>query len=111
MFFKMTKQIVEISRGVYDHRNPERSVKKLEGLNEEVVKAISEEKQEPEWILQKRLNALKIFLEKPLPKWGPDLTTLDFQKIRYYLKPEERKNMNKWEDVPDYIKQTFEEFI
>ncbi|MBI4154888.1 Fe-S cluster assembly protein SufB [Candidatus Woesearchaeota archaeon] len=104
----MTEQIVEISREIYDHRNPERSVKKLEGLNEEVVKAISEEKQEPEWMLSKRLNALRIFLEKPIPKWGPDLSTLDFQKIRYYLKPEERKNMNKWEDVPNYIKKTFE---
>lgn len=102
------KQVLEISREMYDHKNPERSVKKLEGLNEDVVIAISEEKQEPEWMLTKRLQALKLFLEKSIPKWGPDLSKLDFQKIRYYMKADEKTHMNKWEDVPEDIKKTFE---
>jgi len=102
------KQILEISREMYDHKNPERSVKKLEGLNGDVVRAISEEKQEPEWMLSKRLKALKLFLERPMPKWGPDLSKLDFEKIRYYMKADEKTHMNKWEDVPEDIKKTFE---
>ncbi len=102
------KQILEISREMYDHKNPEKVFKKLDGLNKDVVRAISDEKKEPEWMLNKRLEALRIFLDKPIPRWGPDLSRLDFNKIRYYLKAEEKTHMNKWEDVPEYIKKTFE---
>ncbi len=102
------KQVLEVSRETYDHKNPERSVKRLEGLNKDVVMALSEEKNEPEWMLLKRLEALKIFLNKEMPKWGPDLSKLDFQKIRYYMKADERTHMNQWKDVPEDIKKTFE---
>ncbi|MCX8203735.1 MAG: Fe-S cluster assembly protein SufB, partial [Nitrososphaeria archaeon] len=77
------------------------------GISEEVVDEISRIKGEPEWMRRKRLQAYRIFLEKPMPKWGADLSALDFQKMRYYVRPTEGRYRS-WEEVPDYIKRTFE---
>jgi Fe-S cluster assembly protein SufB len=77
------------------------------GLSEEVVDEISRIKGEPEWMRQTRLKAYKIFLEKAMPTWGADLSELDFNKIRYYVSPTDKK-FRSWDDVPDYIKKTFE---
>ncbi|MCA9374157.1 MAG: Fe-S cluster assembly protein SufB [Candidatus Gracilibacteria bacterium] len=77
------------------------------GLTEEIVRKISEYKQEPEWMLEFRLNALKIFNEKPMPQWGADLNGIDFDNIHYYVKPSDRP-VRDWDDVPDEIKETFE---
>src|SRR3989344_1011086 len=82
--------------------------KALEGLNEELVRYISEEKKEPKWMLEKRLQALKIFKQIPTPTWGPDLSNLDLEKIVYYATPDAMKNARKWDDVPPEIKKTFE---
>jgi len=79
-----------------------------EGLTEETVRQISKYKDEPEWMLKMRLSSFKIFKEKQLPKWGPDLSGLDLNKISYFIIPDAKSNANKWEDVPDEIKQTFE---
>jgi len=77
----------EPSRTLYDEADAHQAklVAPL-GLNEEVVRLISKTKNEPEWMLQKRLQGLKLFFEKPLPDWGPDLTNLDFISniIRYF---------------------------
>jgi Fe-S cluster assembly protein SufB len=87
---------------------PDRSVfKTRKGLDEEVVKAISEHKSEPEWMRQFRLRALAAFRKKPMPSWGADLSTLDFENIYYYAKPTEQQRSS-WEEVPEEIKQTFE---
>ena len=87
---------------------PENFVYKSElGLNEEIVRTISKKKQEPVWMLDLRLQALENFLVRPLPAWGPDLTTLNINDIHYYLKPVE-KQQKSWDDVPKDIKNTFD---
>ncbi len=77
------------------------------GLDEDVIKEISKEKNEPEWMLNIRLKAYEVFQQKQLPKWGPDLSEIRFDKITYYLKPSERK-ANSWDNVPIEIKKTFD---
>ncbi|MGC8675915.1 MAG: Fe-S cluster assembly protein SufB [Candidatus Micrarchaeia archaeon] len=77
------------------------------GISEETVKKISMAKGEPEWVLAKRLAGYKLFKEKPMPKWGPDLSRINFDDIYYYKAPNATKSGN-WEDVPIEIKQTFE---
>ena len=77
------------------------------GLDEDVVRQISQIKQEPAWMLKKRLAAYEIFKTKPLPNWGVDLTKFNFDKIRYYLSPMEDK-VSSWQEVPAEVKETFE---
>jgi len=98
-----------INRENYDHYNEEKLVFKAEpGINEEIVRKISSDKNEPEWMLRKRLNGLKIFKEKNLPNWGPDLSNLDLDKIIYYMRPDAKKNASSWDEVPADIKKTYE---
>jgi len=102
-------QILEINRELYDHMNPERAVLKSKpGITEETVLLISKDKKEPEWMLQKRLQALKIYQSLQIPKWGPDLSKLNLNEITYYTKVDERSHANSWDDVPEDIKKTFE---
>ncbi len=77
------------------------------GLSEETVRAISAFKQEPEWMLEKRLEGYRIFLEKSLPTWGADLSSLNFEEMTYFLRAQD-KPARDWDDVPDAIKTTFE---
>ena len=77
------------------------------GLNEEVIRAISAYKQEPAWMLEKRQAAYKIFLEKPLPTWGGDLSQLNFDEMTYFLRAQDRPSRS-WEDVPEGLKNTFD---
>ncbi|NKB88928.1 MAG: Fe-S cluster assembly protein SufB [Acidobacteria bacterium] len=94
----------------YGFHDPEVSVFKAEkGINEDVVRAISAKKEEPEWMLEFRLKALKTFQSKPMPTWGNTelLNSIDFDEIYYYLKPTEEQGKS-WDDVPEYIKDTFE---
>ncbi len=77
------------------------------GLDEEIVAMISMHKNEPEWMLEFRLNALKSFWEKPTPQWGGYLGDLDYDEIYYYIRPMENQGRS-WDDVPDDIKNTFE---
>jgi Fe-S cluster assembly protein SufB len=95
----------EYQWGFHDEENP---VIKIErGLNEDVIRQISAHKGEPKWMLDFRLDAYEIFLSKPMPNWGADLSGIDFDNIFYYLKPAE-SNARSWDDVPDTIKNTFE---
>ena len=77
------------------------------GLTREMVAQISEMKNEPEWMREFRLRALEIFKRKPMPTWGADLSEIDFDNIYYYVKPSE-KTEKTWDDVPAYIKDTFD---
>lgn len=77
------------------------------GLNESLVRRISKEKDEPTWMLDQRLAALKLFYQLELPTWGPDLSRLDLDKITYYAKAMEGQ-AQRWEDVPTDIKNTFD---
>lgn len=81
--------------------------KTKKGLNKDIVIQISEQKNEPGWMIDFRLKALQIFESMPMPTWGADLSDLDMNDIYYYLKPIERQR-NSWDDVPDDIKTTFE---
>ncbi len=80
----------------------------LQGLSEEVVRTISKDKQEPEWMLQMRLQALETFYKLHFPEWGPDLSDLDLSKITYFAKADAKKNAKSWDEVPQDIKNTFE---
>ncbi|WP_341729912.1 Fe-S cluster assembly protein SufB [Brooklawnia sp.] len=77
------------------------------GLNEGVVRGISTIKNEPEWMLKRRLKALSLFEKKPMPTWGADLSTIDFDSIKYYVRPTDRQAQS-WEDLPDDIKTTYD---
>lgn len=99
----------DIDRSRFDERNPEKSVKTANlGINEAVVRLISAEKKEPEWMLKKRLESLKIFGQMKMPSFGPSLDGLNLDEICYYRRADEVSNAKTWEEVPDDIKNTFE---
>ncbi len=76
------------------------------GLNEDVVRAISKYKNEPKWMLEFRLKALKAFWAMPLPKYGPDLSGMDFNSFTYFNRVANGETQN-WDEVPETIKNTF----
>ncbi len=80
----------------------------LKWINEEVVRQISTSNNEPDWMLELRLKALKIFEWKEMPKWWPDLSRLDLNEIYYFAKPEWAWAKKTWEEVPENIKNTFD---
>lgn len=77
------------------------------GLTEAIVRQISAEKKEPEWMLKLRLRAYKTYLKLPMPDFGPDLSDLDLANMLYYQKATDRKYRD-WDQVPEKIKETFE---
>jgi Fe-S cluster assembly protein SufB len=92
----------------YGFRDPDSYVYKSErGLSRDVVEKISGMKEEPEWMLKRRLKALEIYESKPVPTWGGDLSRLDMNRIFFYVKPAGREGRS-WDDVPDDIKRTFD---
>jgi len=92
----------------YGFSMPEKSVhKSKKGLTEDIVREISNIKNEPEWMLQFRLDAYKKFQNRPMPKWGPDLSKVHFDDITYYLKATEEQK-DSWEDLPEEIKETYD---
>jgi Fe-S cluster assembly protein SufB len=102
-------QEIDKSRDRFDHKNEENAKFRADfGVTKEIVEMISKDKDEPEWMLKHRLKCLELFHKLPMPKWGPSIDKLDLNEISFYLKPNAKKNANKWEDVPDDIKKTFE---
>lgn len=92
----------------YGFADAENYVFKAEkGLSEEVIRAMSHMKGEPEWMLNLRLKSYQHFLARPMPAWGANLGEINFNDIYYYIKPTNREGDN-WEDVPSYIKNTFD---
>ncbi|HET9871781.1 MAG TPA: Fe-S cluster assembly protein SufB [Propionibacteriaceae bacterium] len=77
------------------------------GLSEAVVRDISAKKNEPEWMLESRLKALRLFDRKPMPNWGADLSGIDFDTIKYFVRSTE-KQAQSWEDLPEDIKNTYD---
>ena len=77
------------------------------GLDEQVVRDISAIKQEPQWMLERRLKAYEIFARKPMPTWGIDLSQLDMDQVKYYVRSTERPT-NSWDDLPEDIKNTYD---
>lgn len=81
--------------------------KTKKGLTRETVIEISRLKQEPNWMLEKRLAAYDAFCEMPIQTWGPDVSDIDFDEYTYYIKPSEQGKQN-WDEVPETIKNTFD---
>jgi Fe-S cluster assembly protein SufB len=77
------------------------------GLSDEVVRDISTKKSEPDWMLERRLKALQIFDRKPMPSWGSDLSGIDFDNIKYFVRSTE-KQAQSWDDLPADIKNTYD---
>ena len=77
------------------------------GLSKETVISISKMKNEPQWMLDFRLRSFEIFMQKPMPTWGGDLSVIDFQNIYYYAKASDKVEKN-WDDVPENVKNTFD---
>ncbi|MCW5851702.1 MAG: Fe-S cluster assembly protein SufB [Anaerolineae bacterium] len=99
---------LELDYSKYDFKDPEvYSFKSGKGLNRRVVEELSSMKGEPDWMLKKRLRALDHFEKRPMPQWGGDLSTLNFDDIHYYVRPGEEKATN-WDDVPETIRNTYE---
>ena len=104
----MVKNVPEFSEYKYGFHDKDVSVFRTEkGLDEQIVRQISEMKNEPEWMLDYRLKALEHFYKRPMPQWGGDLSELDFDDLTYYVKPSE-KSERSWDEVPEEIKQTFD---
>ena len=73
---------------IEDHPDEDVSVFKTpKGLNEDIVREISAIKEEPEWMTEYRIKSLKQFLKMPMPKWGVDLSKMDFDDYTYYNRP------------------------
>lgn len=99
----------DVDRSVYDIRNEEKDSYRIrEGLDASVVERISEEKKDPAWMQLFRKQALKIYNEMKLPDWGPPLDGLDMDHIATYVRPN-TKMAAKWSEVPQEIKDTFEQ--
>ena len=77
------------------------------GLSEDVVRGISTLKNEPEWMLQRRLKALRIFDRKPMPTWGVNLDSVNFDDIKYFVRASDRQ-AESWDDLPDDIRTTYD---
>ena len=77
------------------------------GLSEDVVRRISALKEEPEWMLERRLKALRLFERKPMPSWGADLSGIDFDDIKYFVRSTEGQ-VQSWEELPEDIKNTYD---
>ncbi|WP_284781967.1 Fe-S cluster assembly protein SufB [Corynebacterium rhinophilum] len=107
---KMTDDEIIDSIGAYEygwHDSDSAGASAARGLNEDVVRDISAKKGEPEWMLNQRLKALNIFDKKPIPSWGADLSGIDFDQIKYYVKSTEEQAQT-WDDLPDDIKATYD---
>ncbi|HEY4566684.1 MAG TPA: Fe-S cluster assembly protein SufB [Savagea sp.] len=104
----MAKQMPDIGDYKYGFHDKDVSVFRSErGLTREIVEEISSMKEEPQWMLDYRLKSLDIFYSKPMPQWGGDLNSLDFDEITYYVKPSEAAERS-WDEVPEEIKNTFD---
>lgn len=100
--------IEDLDRGVYDIKNEfNYDYKSQSGLTEDIIREISAKKNEPEWMLNYRLESLKIYHKLDVPTWAPDISDLDIENIVTYVKPKTNLNSS-WEDVPQEIKDTFE---
>ena len=105
----MTTENLEMDYSKYDFKDSTELYVHLskKGLSRDTVVSISKMKNEPKWMLDFRLRSYDIFMKKPMPNWGGDLSKIDFQNIYYYTKASEKTEKN-WDDVPEDIKKTFD---
>ena len=104
----MKTNVEEINRNIYDIKNQDDYDFKIKkGLTPEIIKEISKQKKDPEWMAEFRLKALETYNKLELPTWGPDLSELNMDEIATYVRPKS-KIADNWEDVPEEIKDTFD---
>ena len=101
--------VEDVDRSLYDFRNVDEDVYKVaEGLTPEIVRQISKEKNDPEWMLELRLKSLEIYNNMEMKEWGPPIDGLHMDNIVTYIKPKDNKMSTDWDEVPEEIKDTFE---
>jgi Fe-S cluster assembly protein SufB len=105
----MTTENLDIDYTKYDFKDSTEMYVHLskKGLSKNTVIEISKMKNEPQWMLDFRLRSYEIFMQKPMPTWGGDLSHIDFQNIYYYAKASDSVAKD-WDDVPDNVKKTFD---
>jgi Fe-S cluster assembly protein SufB len=106
----MTQDETIASLGNYEfgwHDSDAAGMSAQRGLSEAVVRNISALKSEPQWMLDIRLKGLNLFGKKPMPTWGSDLTGIDFDNIKYFVRSTE-KQATSWDDLPEDIKRTYD---
>ena len=105
----MATESIDVDYSKYDFKDSTEMYVHLskKGLSKETVIEISKMKKEPQWMLDFRLRSYEIFMQKPMPTWGGDLSVIDFQNIYYYAKASDKTEKN-WDDVPDNVKKTFD---
>ena len=105
---KKKSRVDDINRSVYDIKDKvEFSYKADRGLTEDIIRKISAEKEEPAWMLEKRLQALRIYESLDVPPWAPDISELDMDHIDTYIRPKTDRKA-RWEDLPQNIRDTFD---
>ena len=101
-------EIDDISRSIYDIKDEVSfSFKTEAGLTSEIIREISAKKNEPVWMLKKRLDALAVYHKLDIPPWMPDISDLDMNQIDTYVRPKTDIKA-RWEDLPQYIRDTFD---
>lgn len=90
------------------HDNVDYTNTPVAGLSQDLIKQISQKNNEPDWMLELRLKAYDIFLEKSFPSWWPDLSGLALESIYYFAQPKTPDDVKTWDDVPESIKNTFD---
>src|SRR6187399_557253 len=105
----MTAKELDMDYSKYDFKDSTQLYVYLskKGLSRGTVEEISKMKGEPDWMLDFRLRSYDVFMSKPMPNWGGDLSHIDFQNIYYYAKAAEKQSKN-WDDVPESVRNTFE---
>ena len=100
--------VEEIDRSIYDFRYETDAAFEVDsGLTAEIVRQISEEKKDPEWMKEFRLRSLSVYERLPVPDWGPSIDGLNMDNIVTYIRPNTAMTA-KWDEVPEDIKNTFE---
>lgn len=105
-----TKEIVDINRQIYDIKdveNAEDFYRIEDGLTEDIVRQISEDKGDPAWMTDFRLKCLDIYHKTDMPVWGAPIDGLDMDHIATYVR-HKTDMKNNWDEVPEDIKRTFE---
>jgi len=98
---------IDYSRYNFHDSTESYATKFPKGLSEDIVRRISKQKGEPEWMTEFRVRSYRHFVSRPMPTWGADLSQIKFDDIYYYLKPTDNESQS-WDDVPENIKKTFD---
>jgi Fe-S cluster assembly protein SufB len=106
---KEKTQVEDIDRSLYDFRYEEKDVYKVEeGLTPDIVRQISKDRNDPDWMLEFRLKSLETYNQMAVPEWGPSIEGLNMDNIVTYIRPKAERMQKDWNEVPTDIKDTFE---